>query len=136
MSKAPSVSGRRQTDETRLMQDSPKPRTTIACRFESRSILLSLELHNDCPLPQVPWSVCAQNSNPTHRQQGHDACQSALLWLTSPVRSVLHLHFTVLCAGRLTSLGCAWLIWLAQHCLPATAIKRLALQHPSTRMLL
>lgn len=45
------------------------------------------------------------------RQQRHGACQR--LCLTWPVWTVLHLHFTVLCAGRVTLLGYAWLTWLA-----------------------
>lgn len=55
--------------------------------------------------------------------------------MADTVWTVLHLHFTVLCAGRLTLLGYAWLIWLAHHCLPAAAVTRLALQHPNTCIL-
>ena len=98
----------------------------------------SLELHvrgHAYQAPQVPLSVLAQNSAITHRQQGHEACQRGLLWLTEPAWAVLHPRFTALCAGRLTLRGYAWLIWLAHHCLPTAAVTRLALQHPNMCML-
>lgn len=83
-------------------------------------------MHAGCHCP----CQCRCRTTTKLRQRGHGACQR--LCLTWPAWTVLHLRFTVPCAGRVTLLGCAWLTWLAPHPLAAVAVSRRAPPHPNT----